>query len=86
MLAENKIQLEAIKTRYYMCGEKDGFVLVSDGKIIVYIKSEDFLLDIEKQKKLPEKGVERYSPLKVKGELRGCRTFKKNDLLWNKNL
>lgn len=70
MLAENKVQLEAIKTRNFMFGEKDGYILCTEGRYIVYIKKEDFLLDIEKQKKIPEKGVEQFSPIRVKGEIR----------------
>ena len=57
MLIENKIQIEAIKTREYMVAEKDRVVMVSNGKIIVYIKAKDFLLDMEKQKKT---SVRRY--------------------------
>lgn len=77
MLAENKVQLEAIKTRNYMFGEKDGYILCTEGKYIVYIKKEDFLLDIEKQKKIPEKGVEQFSPFIVKGEIREAELSKR---------
>lgn len=77
MLAENKIQLEAIKTRNYMCGEKDGIVLLTDGRIIVYIKKEDFLLDINKQKKIPEKGIEQLSPYNLKKEIRAAEISKR---------
>lgn len=73
MLIENKIQIEAIKTREYMVAEKDGVVMVSDGKIIVYIKAKDFLLDVEKQKKLPLKGIECYYPQTLLGNKRKAK-------------
>lgn len=77
MLVENKIQLEAIKTRNYLCGEKDGIVLVTDGRFIVYIKNEDFLLDLKKQKEIPTKGIEQFIPKNVKPKMREATISKR---------
>ena len=64
MLIEDKVQIEAVKTRSYMMGEIDGKVMITQGRYIVFVKKEDFLLDIDKQKKLPEDGVKHF-PQKI---------------------
>ena len=48
MLIEDKVQIEAVKTRSYMMGEIDGKVMITQGRYIVFVKKEDFLLDIDK--------------------------------------
>lgn len=62
MLIENKIQIEAIKTRDYLFGEVGGMVVVSTGHVMVYLNEKDCLLDISKQKKISGDGLAKYDP------------------------
>lgn len=60
MLIENKVQIEAIKTRDYFCSERDGIVYISNGSFIVYVKQKDCLLDITKQKNIFMNEIEHF--------------------------
>ena len=73
MLIEDKVQIEAVKTRSYMMGEIDGKVMITQGRYIVSVKKEDFLLDIDKQKKLPEDGLEHYSTENIQSKMRAAK-------------
>lgn len=73
MLIEDKVQIEAVKTRSYMMGEIDGKVMITQGRYIVFVKKEDFLLDIDKQKKLPEDGVKHFSAENIQSQMRAAK-------------
>jgi hypothetical protein len=73
MLIEDKVQIEAVKTRSYMMGEIDGKVMITQGRYIVFVKKEDFLLDIDKQKKLPEDGVKHFSTENIQSQMRAAK-------------
>lgn len=69
MLVENKIQIEAIKTRNYLVGKHEKTVMITDGHMMVYMSEEDCLIDISKLKQFGEKGIEKYSREKLKEKL-----------------
>lgn len=73
MLIEDKVQIEAVKTRSYMMGEIDGKVMITQGRYIVFVKKEDFLFDIDKQKKLPEDGVKHFSTENIQSQMRAAK-------------
>lgn len=84
MLIEDKVQIEAVKTRSYMMGEIDGKVMITQGRYIVFVKKEDFLLDIDKQKKLPEDGVKHFSTENIQSQMRAA-VVKQNAYNWQKH-
>lgn len=85
MLIEDKVQIEAVKTRSYMMGEIDGKVMITQGRYIVFVKKEDFLLDIDKQKKLPEDGGETFFHRKYSEPNEGGQVVKQNAYNWQKH-
>lgn len=43
MLIEDKVQIEAVKTRSYMMSEIDGKVMITQGRYIVFVKFQSTL-------------------------------------------
>lgn len=77
MLIENKVQIEAIKTREYMAGKIDNTVMFTEGHFIVYIKEKDCLVDISKIKEFPKDGMEKYSADKIESLLKPIKLTNK---------
>lgn len=77
MLVENKIQIEAIKTRNYLACKDEKTVMITDGRMIVYMSEKDCLIDISKLKRLEKKGIEKYSREKLKEKLAKINLSKK---------
>lgn len=77
MLIENKVQIEAIKTREYMAGKVENTVMFTDGHFIVYITEKDCLIDISKIKEFPKDGLEKYSADKIESLLKPIKLTNK---------
>lgn len=77
MLVENKIQIEAIKTRNYLAEENDNTVMITDGYMIVYIPKDDCLIDISKLRQVGEKFLRNYDREKLKKKLVKARLSKR---------
>lgn len=81
MLIENKIQIEAIKTREYIAGKSGNTVMISDGRYIVYMPEMDCIIDIEKLKEFPQNGLEKYDPDKLERLLKDVKLTNKSLIL-----
>lgn len=77
MLIENKVQIEAIKTREYMAGKIDNTVMFTEGHFIVYVAEKDCLIDISKIKEFPKDGMEKHSADKIEGLLKPIKLTNK---------
>lgn len=77
MLIENKVQIEAIKTREYMAGKIENTVMFTEGHFIVYIAEKDCLIDISKIKEFPKDGLEKYSTDKIESLLKPIKLTNK---------
>ncbi len=69
MLVENRVQIEAIKTRDYMAGKVGNTIMFTEGHFIVYMEEKDCVIDISKMKEFPKDGLEKHSPEKIEGLL-----------------
>lgn len=77
MLIENKVQIEAIKTREYMAGKIENMVMFTEGYFIVYMAEKDCLIDISKIKEIPKGGLEKHSPGKIESLLKPIKLTNK---------
>lgn len=77
MLIENKVQIEAIKTREYMAGKIDNTVMFTEGHFIVYMAEKDCFIDISKIKEFPKDGMEEYSADKIESLLKPIKLTNK---------
>lgn len=77
MLIENKVQIEAIKTREYMGGKIENTVMFTEGHFIVYMTEKDCLIDISKIKEFPKDGLEKHSTDKIESLLKPIKLTNK---------
>lgn len=77
MLIENKVQIEAIKTREYMGGKIENTVMFTEGHFIVHMAEKDCLIDISKIKEFPKDGLEKHSTDKIESLLKPIKLTNK---------
>lgn len=77
MLAEKKVQIEAIKTKEYMAGKINDTIMFTNREIIIYIPEKDCLIDISKIKEIPKARLEELSTDKIENLLKPIELTKK---------